>query len=432
VFGFKKKAINLLNSLLGYEYHKGNYFLLLNEGFTSDKFLVVHINSRDQSFKIFTISTVFPLEISHFESVGNNLILAGETNFRPVVVIYDIEKRVPEVVPGFFDTKAKILDLKVDNETGFFSLIQRERLRSKRYTVRVKSFTSDGILIQDNIIRPDDKKSHLDAASTTFSGGLQYVAGTYSFKSLDVSKGLYLTKFVNGQQQLNKYIPFAELNNFFAHFNPKKEKRIMERIERKKERGKIKKFSYRIFVHKIINRGDEYILFAEAYFPRYSYTVNNNTFGNYSPSTSQSTAYFMGYTFTHAIVVAFNANGDILWDNTFKIQDRRSFTQEENVVINVLGDKVTLSYLEENEIRSKILLGNEIFEGRSINPVNLGGENVEVKSKDPDVEGLIDWFDNASLAFGRQTLKYYENGEKQSKKVFYLNKVQYVFDETIN
>ncbi len=430
----QKHVVPADGTLLGYEYFDGKFYLLFNKNrFKSQDLLVFQINTKNKQSLAYEVTTVFPVEITHFESIGETLLIAGYANFRPVIITYNIHDKIPRVVPGFYDNKNDMLDLVVDKQSELFTVILSEKMRNKRMTVRVKTFTSKGDLIQDNLINPGDKKNLLDAASTTFSNGLQYLAGTHSKKSPFYSQGFYLSKFVNGLQQFNQYFSFADLNNFFAYLRPKKEERIKNRIAKKKERGKTKKFSYRLLVHKIIQRDDEYIMIAEAYYPRYSY--NNNPGGAFSPygfgnpyrgGAQAFNPYFLGYKYTHAVVVGFDRNCNIIWDNTFRIEDIQSYTLSENVKVSTADDQIILMYLQENEIRSKVINGNEIIEGRTFNPVRLTFDADELKTKDPQVEGLENWYDNTLFAYGEQSIKN-ESGQagKIDRKVFYLNKIKF-------
>ncbi len=424
-------------SLLGYEYFEGKFYLLFSKSrYRNEDLLVYQLSSDTKEYVTYEITTVFPINISHFESVGETLLIAGYANFRPVVITYNINDRIPRVVPGFYDNKNDILDLVVDERSKLFTVILTEKMRNKKFTVRVKTFTDKGDIIQDNLVNPGEKRSLLDAASTNFAGGLQYLAGTHSKKSLQYSQGFYLSKFINGQQQFNKYYPFAHLNNFFGHLKPKREQRIKNRIERKKERGKTKRFNYRLLVHTILERNNEYIMIAEAYYPRYNYSTGNNSYSQ--PGFNNFTGlgrspYFLGYKYTHAVVMAFDPNCNILWDQTFKIEDIQSYSLEENVVVSASGDRVILMYLEENEIRSKVVEKNEIVEGRTFNPVKLSFESDEVKSRDPNVEGLRRWYDKTLFAFGEQSIKNSDGiGGKTTRKVFYINKIQYDLDRETN
>ncbi|MFT7030144.1 MAG: hypothetical protein ACI83W_000863 [Marinoscillum sp.] len=415
-------SIPFASRLLGTEYHDGSYYLLFNAAeYSKEDLLLIEINAVSGNYKRMEINTVFPIQLSFFEVLDGNVIFSGYTNYRPVLLTFDLEEEKLKVVPGFYENKSDILDVIIDDDARLFTVIQQDYLEDRKITtIRAKTFISDGSLIQDNLISPGDRKSLLDGTSTIFQGGYQYLAGTYSRKPSEYSRGLYLSKFMNGRQQFVKYHDYSDLTNFFGFMNPKREKRVLDRIKRKREKGKQPHFSYRLMVHDIIRRGDEYLMIAEAYYPRYNSVSNlaNNGYSSYGMTPG-----FSGYQYTHAILVAFDRNGEILWDNSFEINDIETYSLQEFVAVNVLEDKVVLMYLEENLIRSKVVMGNEVYEGKTFNPVKLSNPTDELKSRDPEVEGLRKWYGNIMYAFGEQRIDSNSSYGRNSRRVFYINKV---------
>lgn len=417
--------------MLGYEYHGGKYYLLFNASrYHNEDLILLEIDSKTTEIIKMEISTVFPVQLSEFEVIGRNILLAGYTNYRPVLLQYNLDEKRPKVVPGFYDNHSDILDLIIDDDAGMFTVIQSERMHNRRYTIRAKTFTAEADLIQTNTISPGEKKNLIDGTSTQFYGGFQYMAGTYSKKASQYSRGLYLAKFVNGRQQVIRYHDYSDLSNFFGYMNVRRQERIRDRIERKRMKGKKANFSYRLLVHDIIQRGDEYMMIAEAYYPRYS--NYNNVSGGYSGFTRFNPG-FMGYNYTHAIVVAFDRNGNILWDNSFEINDVETYDLQEFVAVNTYEDKIVLMYLEENTIRSKVIKGDEILEGKTFSPVKLAYENDEVKNRNPEMEGLREWYDNTMYAYGEQRIRNENStGGQLNRRIFYINKLQYQFEENPN
>ncbi len=423
-------SIPYTSRLLGTEYHDGVYYLLFNASeYRREDLLLIEIDAVSGEYRRMEINTVFPIQLSFFEVLDDNVIFSGYTNYRPVLLTFDLEEEKLKVVPGFYENKSDILDVIIDDEARLFTVIQQDYLLDRKTTIRAKTFISDGSLIQDNVISPGDRKSLLDGTSTIFQGGFQYIAGTYSRKPSEYSRGLYLSKFMNGRQQFIKYHDYSDLTNFFGYMNPKREQRVLDRIKRKREKGRKPNFSYRLMVHDIIRRGDEYLMIAEAYYPRY----NNTNLSRYGYSSAPMTPGFTGYQYTHAILVAFDRNGEILWDNSFEINDIETYSLQEFVAVNVLEDKVVLMYLQENIIRSKVVKGNEVYEGKTFNPVMLSNPTDELKSRDPEVEGLRKWYGNIMYAFGEQRI--YNNSAafgRNSRRVFYINKVSYTLDDVPN
>lgn len=408
----------------GYDFFGGKYFLLFNTpNFRQEEMIILEIDAYTGALVEHRLKNVFPLQLTQFEVLDNNMLLGGYTNFRPVLMRYQLGTNRPMVVPGFYENFTDLTGLVIDDQEGLFTTVQLERMNNRRNTVRSKTFTANADLIQNNAVEPGEKRNLVDGSSTIFYGGFQYIAGTYSKKISQYSRGLYLAKFLNGSQQFIKYYDYHELDNFFGYMSPKREERVKKRIERKKEKGKRPQFSYRLLIHEIIQRGDEYILIAEAYYPRYSsYSAPGP--GSFGPG--QFNPSFLGYRYTHAIVVGFDRNGNILWDNSFAINDVDQYTLDPYVTVKVMDEGVVLMYLDKNTIRTKIIQGREIVEGKTFNPVKLTYQTDEVRSKDPDVEGLEPWFGQSLYAYGEQYI-YNEGGEAglSFRRIFYINRVEF-------
>lgn len=213
----------------------------------------------------------------------------------------------------------------------------------------------------------------------------------------------------------------------------RREKRVKERIERRKSLGKKIKFNYRLMVHDIIERENEYILVGEAYYPRYRSTSSTYGrsvagFGGFGGVPNSFNPYFIGYRYTHAVVVGFSKSGDIIWDNSFEINDVQTPVLREfvNVTVDEDGDKIVLLYLYDNTIRSKIIQGDKILEGITFNPVKLSFESDEARSTDKEVEGLEKWYDNKLFGYGKQKIKNLKDKDvKLNRRIFYINKIEY-------
>ncbi|MEQ8240325.1 MAG: hypothetical protein RIA69_13995 [Cyclobacteriaceae bacterium] len=435
VFHYLDTALNVVwsknfpvpytSTFTGYDYYSGKYYLMFNiSEFGNEEFLIYEIDAESGLYLTFEISTVFPIVLTHFEVINQSLILGGYTNSRPVLLTYNLVERTPKVVPGFYENNSLLLDLIIDDEAQIFTVLTTERQDNRKNSVRVKTFTSSGDLIQENRINPGERNNLIDGTATTFLGGFQYVAGTYSKNASQYSRGLYLAKFINGRQQFVEFHNYADLDNFFGFMGKRREKRMKEKIERKKEKGRKLKFSYRLMVHDIIKRGDEFVMIAEAYYPSYN-SYAGSPYGGIG-SAQNFTSGFTGYRYTHAIVVAFDKNGDIKWDNSFEIEDILTFSLQKFVQVSVYDDKIVLMYMEGNTIRSKVVEENAIVEGKTFNPVRLSYNSDEIKSKNPQVEGLKKWYGNTYYAFGEQRIKN-ESGSviKVYRKIFYINKVTY-------
>ncbi len=432
----KNLMVNLTSNLLGYEYFDGKFYVLVSESQYRTQDMVVYEIDMDGQIETFDITTVFPISLAYFEVIDETLLLGGNVNARPVIITYNLDERKPKVLPGFYDNRNEILDVVIDDEELMFTVILRERLVSKQYSVRAKTFTAEGLLVQDLLVDSGERRNLIDAASTNFENGIQLIAGAHSKRSTSYSKGLYLAKFVNGRQQFIEYHNYADLENFFGFMSDRREQRIKRRIERRKALGKNNKFNYRLLVHDMIENEDGVnIMVGEAYYPRYTSSGGFGApYGSYGYNNyARPTSSFLGFKYTHTIVVAFDNNGQIIWDHSFKIQDALTYSLQKFVSVSSFDDEIVLMYLDENEIRSKIVEGDRVVEGQTFNPVKLSNQDEEVKSKDPEIEGLDHWYDHNFYAYGLQNLASANRSSFwASRKVFYINKIEYYQQQAVN
>jgi hypothetical protein len=166
-------------------------------------------------------------------------------------------------------------------------------------------------------------------------------------------------------------------------------------------------------------------MLGEAFYPKYNSTASyagNSAYtapGNYN-------SYFAGYRYTHAIVIGFNNKGKILWDNSFQIEDVLSLSLDQYVHADVREDDIVLFYMYDNEIRTKIIKGNEVIEGKSFDNIKLSFQDDVLKNSYSNIGGLELWYNNIFYAYGTQNIKNLrDQGVKLNRRVFFINKVEY-------
>ena len=254
---------------------------------------------------------------------------------------------------------------------------------------------------------------------------MQLVAGVFGGRNSLYSRGLFLASIdPSGMQQL-RYYNYGDLENFFNYMKAKREKRVKERIERRKIKGKRTRFNYRFLVHEIVPYNNQYILLGEAFYPRYTST-DRTYYGFFNPNAVYQNSIirdgriFDGYRYTHAVVMGFDLNGKLLWDNSFEINDVKTFTLEQFVKLEVQKDRIALLYLFENEIRTKIIKNDEVLEGKTFEPIRTKAENEIVKKDETDFNKLDYWYRDFFFAYGVQEITNPGTGKR---RVFFINKV---------
>ena len=126
------------------------------------------------------------------------------------------------------------------------------------------------------------------------------------------------------------------------------------------------RWHYRLLLHELLPQPDGgYVLVAEVYYPHYRY----NSYGSYAgpltmarqprspaPLAYGNTRVFDGYQTTHALVCGFDRAGNLIWDNTFVVENLRRYNLEEAVRLQTLPDgRLVLAYLDEDKLRYKLI-----------------------------------------------------------------------------
>lgn len=406
--------------ILGYAYSGEQVSFLLRQGLSEkDDYFIINMDVSSGDTVHHMVKKLVPMELTHFEVVGNTSLIGGIINNRPTLVHYDFRSGRSKVIPGIYKGESKILELKIDQKNKTFNVLITEKTIDRLMTITLMSFDEDGVLLQNTKLDAEEDKSLIFAASTPFKENEIMVSGTYSHKRSSYSRGIFIARVDPFGNQAIDYYTYADLDNFFKYMPAKREARVRKRIERKKIQGKKIKLTYRLLVRDVIENDGNYVMVGEAFYPRY------NSGGFYNPFQLSNESKFVGYKFTHAIVIGFNSDGEILWDNSFEINDVETYSLDDEVVnVGFENGKVSLLYLYDGEIRSKIVDGNEVVEGKITEDIKLNNENEILKTTKDEYGGLEKWYGNYFYAYGIQKIKN-KGGHSSSlgKEVFFINKI---------
>lgn len=411
--------------MLGYAYRQGEAVLLFRDGYVlKDDFVMITMDVASGDTLHHMVKSLVPMNtLTHFEVVGHAALIAGMINYRPTIVHYDFETGKSKVIPGIYKGESELLELKVDERTKTFNVLIAEKTLNKLLTVTLMSFDEDGLLLQNTKLEPEKERSLIFAGSTPFKEEEIMVTGTYAHKRSSYSRGIFIAKVDELGNHDIAYYSYADLENFFNYMSARREARVRRKIERKKINGKKAKFNYRMLVRDVIEKDGNYVMIGEAFYPMYR---NSAFYGGFYDSFHYSrNSNFIGYKFTHAIVIGFDSKGNVLWDNSFEINDVESYDLAEVVKVGIVEDKIILLYLYEGVIRSKVIQDGEVLEGKSSDDIKLNSENAKASNTYDEYGGIDNWFDDCFYAYGIQRIRSKDAGYTLGKKVFFINKVRY-------
>ena len=119
-------SVPLGYTLLGWDHFDEQVQLLFSrKQYKKELLSVFKIDLNTGSFTEQKISTVFPIEITHFEALNDFILLAGTANYKSVVVTFN-KNNIPHVVPGIYGNENEIVNVIINDQMGIFSVIVEE------------------------------------------------------------------------------------------------------------------------------------------------------------------------------------------------------------------------------------------------------------------------------------------------------------------
>ncbi len=405
------------------------FFLFRHSEINHRDLVLYDIRLDDGKYEKHIIRNFIPFYPTDFQVSQHAAIVGGYYGNVPVVFYYSFADRRSRILPGLLNEAGELSQVQINEGGDFTVLISAERLTGNR-TIFIKHYDEDGNLMYQMPLKTEGNKHLLFGRTVNYGQNIQLIAGTYGSRKSAYSKGIFLARIDEVGNQEVRYYNYGDLGNFFKYLKAKREQRIRDRIERRKILGKKIRFNYRFIVHEIVPHNNQFVLLGEAFYPKYVQVENRFSSSFFYNTTAPAGFYshngriFDGYRYTHAVIIGFDEEGQLLWDNSFEINDVKTFTLEQFVKINTYEDRIALLYLFQNEIRSKIIERNNVVEGKTVEPIRTFKEGVtNRKGRSENTKGRMDyWYPGFFYAYGVQYIPV-PGGEE--RRVFYVNKITY-------
>lgn len=388
--------------------HDKLFFLLKDYDVNVGTFNIL-IVSMDGNYEIRIIENEIGFSPSNFEITKDAALIGGHIHARPLVLYYNFKTSKANILPGLFNEPGDLNQLKVYPD-GTTDVVINALNPKQKQSLYVKNYGPEGNLIQSVFVQPTNDYSLLFGHSIRLPNGDQKVAGVYG-KAFDLSEGVFFADLnLNGVYQL-RYYNFGNLKNFFSYLPAKKEDKMVSKVERMAIQERKLKLQYRFLIDNIIPYQDQFIMTGEAFYPTYRNPTANDltTPTSYPPVTANAGSArginlssmnrvdtpteLSGYRYSHAVVVGFDVNGKITWDNSFEINDKTTKNREQFVHVYPDHDKIILTYFFNNTICTQIIKGSEIVEGKSQTQIKPNSESEKVYTRSIKGEQYEIWYD---------------------------------------
>lgn len=440
-------AIEPRYPLVGYEYFKDHLYLLYRMGEHNRNSLeMIDLDIIEgKELKRYEIKPELDFKLTHFNRVGNNILLGGYVSNDPALLLYDLEDSQIKVVPGFFQKDNELVDVRINQNQTFNVVIIDRSLRSERKLV-FRTFDDTGKLLLEDVVPIDDDRSLQTSISSSLEREDLMILGTWGDRQGKQSSGFFALPVDPFREQKINYFNFGQLDHFTDYLNPKRAGRVKENAKDAANAGRKPNFSAYVVPFQIQENANGFLMLAEVYTPSsntnpyysnpYSpYYANpyfyNPFWGSYYPGMRMYRPYNYGNNVksadevkSHAsVLVAFDAKGNAKWDQSLQFDEIRKPSLEQVSDYYFGKDKVYFLYKKESELKIKII---DIADGDTkelTQKVQMLSPQDEVRNEKDYEDGVKHWFGNTFYTWGYQTIRNVLNKEDRTRDVFYINKV---------
>jgi hypothetical protein len=408
----------------------------LSEVYSNDSLLYLFYKARKGDYTLVEVNIKtmlvikltgsFPKKtwVNSVNVIGNTAFFEIILNKNSAITTFDLATGTQSIIPifikGYKDKHTFIEGVQTIEDTKEYFVFVNA-FKKKNLDLHVFKFDENGQQIRTiNLSENIDQK--LSSVSVSYVGDSQYIfSGTYSSKKSYSSEGLYFCKITNDNVEFTKFYNFLEFEEFLSYLPQRKINKIERKKNRKDKKGKAYSISYLVESHEILKYDNKYFFLGEAYYPTY----RTEYYTDYSTGQTRTRRVFDGYQYTHATLVAFDEQGNKLWDKTFEMwPSYKPFYTAKFVTMSIFDENINLLFINrKNLVSMSFSTFGEIQNEKSYDFMETANENDKLRYS---YANLTYWYENYFVAFGNQKIKNNtDETDKRKRKVFFVNKISY-------
>ena len=441
--------VNQRHSLLGYEIGKKQLYLLYRTGETTKNSLeLIEINTATgRESARFPINPELDFKVTHFSKVGKNIILGGYVTNEPAILLFEPDDNSIRVIPGFFQKDNELVDLRVNENNTFNSVLIDRSTRTERKLV-FKTFDDAGKLLLEDVVPIDEDKSLQNSLASSLKREELLLLGTWGERQGKQSVGFFSLAIDPFSQQKINYFHFGMMDHFLDYLNPKRAERIKEGTSDAVMDGRKPSFTSYVMPFRIEETPEGFVMLAEVYNPAstmnpyynspygrpyYSnpYYYYNPFWPGYYPGMRMYRPYAYGdptrsndnIKLYGTVVVAFDSQGELLWDQSIVLDDMKRPALEQVSDFYTDEENLHFIYKKESELKIKSVSLEEGTATEITEKIKLKEPSEEVRSEKELEDGVRHWIGNTFYVWGYHSVRSQENKENRVRDVFYINKI---------
>ncbi len=432
--------------LVGYDYKDELIYVLFrtSEHEASDLNLFT-IQAKTQEVKRYSIKQELTFKVTHFEVLRRAIVLGGYVSNDPAVLIYDLDTENLKIVPGFFMTETELLDLRINSNNTFNTLIIDRKAKDKK-RLMLKTFDVTGAMLLDDIIEIDGKRSILSGITSTLKNDELLITGTWTVGTSKQASGVYTVLADPFTDQAIKFYDFGSLEHFLEYQSPKRTVKLKQKSSQAKKTGLIPDFKAYASVIRMEEHTGEFALLTEVYQP--SSNFNSTPYwsgftspyyygGGYSPygyNPFMSRYYNPPYQYNngpsqvgetkvlYSALLLFDLKGNLINDYGLVLEEKKANGLEQTTDFIFDNDNIAIVYKKEKEI----LISQHTPDGSTLDTLQTTLQKAgEIVRSDSENGYVRFWYQNHMYSWGYQRIKDQEKqSEDPNRHVFYINKIR--------
>ena len=366
------------------------YILFKNYTADSNDFELLEIDVVSGGIIVRSINNELSFNYLDMRVTDNAVLIGGYTELSPIVIYKNYSEPAAKILPGIYGHKIEMNQLNLNSDATAEVLTAGKGKMGHR-GLFLNTYNQDAQLISTTKVKAPDYRHILTSGiKTEINTSSSLVAGTFSRQNLNYPQGIYVAKLNQQSQQAIKLYDYTDLDNFFNYLPEKKEQRLRRRAKRKEVQEKSLKHVYNLEIDRFFNYKDAFILYG-------------------SVSTTRKRS------FTHNILLAFDKDGNLLWDKRLEVKGT-------SIQISLKKDGLNLLQAFDDEIHEISISDNGDSDlDESIDRIKL---HYGDKVRSNEIKGMARLDDETFIVCGIQSLKNTERkGSDRNRTVFFINKL---------
>jgi hypothetical protein len=446
VWSFELDIENRLR-IVGYEFKDELIYLLYREGeHEASDLTLFTIDINSQEIKRHSIKQELTFKVTHFSALSQSIILGGYVSNEPAVLIYNLEDETSKLVPGFFISDTELLDLRVNTNNTFNTIVVIRNTKQKKKLI-LKTFDAQGALLLEDEMNIDSKKMILSGISSSLINDELFIAGTWTEGVSKQASGIYTSLIDPFNEQAINFYDFGQFDHFLDYQNPKRVAKLKQRSLQAGKAGEVPDFKTYAIPMRLEEQPEGFALLTEVYLPSTSlnsYPYWNNSFsspyyGGYSPygyNPFMNRYYSSPYQYNnnqptsgetkmiYASLMVFDPQGKKSYDYGLKLEDKKVGGLEQTADFMYYRNNFALAFKKEKEV--KFLSGHpeDAVEMDTLTS-ELSFPEEKVRNDSGDNSSIRLWYQNTFYTWGYQSIRDRSpSAESPTRYVFYINKIE--------